>query len=50
MKKVDCKRCLETTGDKHNCGGRFEIVYDTWDDGSKYYYLKCSKCGEEFDD
>ena len=51
MKKSECKRLLEITGDKCNyCKvGKFEIICDIWDDGEKYYYLKCKNCGESFE-
>ena len=49
MKKSECKKLLESTGDKCNCGGKWEINYDVWHDGEKFYYLKCNGCGESFD-
>lgn len=49
MRRNMCKDLL-IINNKCSCGGIFEIVFDIWFDGSKYYYLKCNKCGDTFDE
>ncbi len=48
MNKKECKDLL-SMNDRCSCGGIFEIICENLV-GDKYYYLKCNKCGNEYED
>ncbi len=49
MNKSQCKKLLEM-GKECSCKGEFGIVSEIWEDGAKYFYLECNKCGETFEE
>lgn len=49
MKKSECKNLLHLNNKCLKCKKKLKIVFDTWPDGEKVYYLKCVICGWSYE-
>lgn len=50
MKKKQAEELIYLEDNCPECKkGKMEVVFDTWFDGEKYYYIKCNECDFKYD-